>query len=50
MTWWIILIGGATMLRDKVTDNTMRWLNRVGGLAIGAFGLVNIVVSRTHRG
>jgi len=49
MTWWIVLTCGATLLRDKVTDSTMRSLNRVGGLAIGLFGLVNILLSRGHR-
>ena len=49
MTWWIILTGGTTLLRDKVTDRTMLWLNHIGGLAIGAFGVVNIVLSRGHR-
>jgi threonine/homoserine/homoserine lactone efflux protein len=50
MSWWIILTVGATLLRDKVTDSTMRWLNRVGGIAIGLFGVVNIIFSRIHRG
>jgi threonine/homoserine/homoserine lactone efflux protein len=49
MTWWVILAIGAHMLRDKVTDNTMRWLNRIGGLAIAAFGIVNIIFSRHHQ-
>jgi threonine/homoserine/homoserine lactone efflux protein len=49
MMWWIILVIGAQMLRNKVTENTMRWLNRVGGIAVGAFGLVNIALSRGHR-
>jgi|SRR5580704_2403048 threonine/homoserine/homoserine lactone efflux protein len=46
MTWWAILTGGVNLLRDKVTDRTMCWLNRVGGIAIGVFGLVNVVLSR----
>jgi len=50
MTWWLILAGGANLLRDKVTDKTMLWLNRAGGLAIGIFGLINLVMSRTHKG
>jgi len=50
MSWWILLTVGATMLRDKVTDSTMRWLNRIGGIAIGLFGVVNIIFSRIHRG
>lgn len=49
MAWWIILASGANLLRDKVTDRTMLWLNRIGGIAIGLFGLVNIVLSRGHR-
>jgi threonine/homoserine/homoserine lactone efflux protein len=49
MSWWIILASGANMLRDKVTDRSMLWLNRVGGIAIGLFGLVNLVLSRSHR-
>jgi len=49
MAWWIVLVTGTNSLRDKVTDNSMRWLNRVGGLAIGAFGLINIILSRGYR-
>jgi threonine/homoserine/homoserine lactone efflux protein len=49
MSWWIILITGTNMLRDKVTDNTMAWMNRIGGIAIGAFGLLNVILSRGHR-
>ncbi len=49
MTWWLILSGGTNMLRDKVTDKTLLWLNRAGGLAIGIFGVVNLVVSRVHK-
>ncbi len=49
MAWWIILTVGASLLRDKVTETTMRWLNRIGGIAIGLFGVVNIVFSQLHR-
>ncbi len=50
MSWWIVLTGGASLLRDKVGDQSMRWLNRIGGLAIGAFGLFNILLSQRHKG
>jgi threonine/homoserine/homoserine lactone efflux protein len=50
MTWWIVLTGGASLLRDKVGDNTIRWLNRIGGLAIAGFGLLNILLSQRHNG
>jgi len=49
MTWWLILASGASLLRGKITDHTMGWMNRVAALAIGGFGLVNIVLSRGRR-
>ena len=50
MSWWIVLTGGASLLRDKVGEQSMKWLNRIGGLAIAAFGLVNILISQRHKG
>lgn len=50
MTWWIVIAGGASLLRDKVDDHAMLWLNRIGGLAIAAFGLINILLSHRHKG
>jgi hypothetical protein len=47
--WWIILASGASLLRNKITDHTMGWMNRVAGIAIGGFGLVNVVPSRGRR-
>jgi len=49
MAWWIILASGANMLRDKVTDRSMLWLNRIGGIAIGVFGVANVLLSRGHQ-
>lgn len=49
MTWWIILASGVNLLRGKVNDRAMRWMNRVAGIAIGCFGLVNVLLSRGHR-
>jgi threonine/homoserine/homoserine lactone efflux protein len=49
MTWWTILASAANLLRGRITDGTMRWMNRVAGIAIGGFGLVNVVLSRWHR-
>ena len=48
-TWWLILASGASLLRGKITDRTMSWMNRVAGIAIGGFGLVNVVLSRGRR-
>ncbi|MGA2722722.1 MAG: LysE family translocator [Bryobacteraceae bacterium] len=49
MTWWTILVSTANRLRSKITDRTMRWMNHVAGIAIGVFGLVNVLLSRGHR-
>ena len=49
MTWWIILANIANLLRSKFTDRTMGWMNRLAGIAIGGFGLVNVVLSRGRR-
>ena len=49
MTWWIILASAANLLRSKFTNRTMGWMNRVAGIAIGGFGLVNVLLSRGRR-
>ena len=49
MTWWTILASVASLLRRRITDRTMRWMNRVAGIAIGGFGLVNVLLSRWHK-
>ncbi len=46
MAWWLTLVGIANVFRSRVTQNTMRWMNRVAGIAIGTFGLVNVLLSR----
>lgn len=49
MIWWLFLASGVSLLRNKITDRTMSWMNRVAALAIGAFGLVNVVLSPSRR-
>jgi threonine/homoserine/homoserine lactone efflux protein len=49
MTWWITLTSGVNLLRKRVTDRTMHWINHVAGIAIGCFGLVNVLLSLGHR-
>jgi threonine/homoserine/homoserine lactone efflux protein len=49
MTWWTILVSGVNLLRSRINDRTMRWMNRIAGIAIGGFGLVNVLLSRGHR-
>jgi threonine/homoserine/homoserine lactone efflux protein len=40
MAWWLILTGITNRFRDKFDDRAMLWMNRIGGIAIGAFGVV----------
>ena len=49
MLWWTILASAANLLRGRITDGAMRWMNRVAGIAIGGFGLVNVLLSRWQR-
>jgi threonine/homoserine/homoserine lactone efflux protein len=49
MAWWTFLTVVVTWLRDKVTDKTMLIMNHVAGLAIGGFGVVNIILGFTGK-
>jgi threonine/homoserine/homoserine lactone efflux protein len=44
--WWFILSGLASLFRDKLTPESMRWINIVAGLiilGIGIFVLINLI-------
>ena len=49
MIWWIILVSAANRLRSRINDRTMRWMDHAAGIAIGGFGLVNVLLSRGRR-
>lgn len=49
MLWWTILAVGVNLLRDRITDGATRWMNRVAGIAIGGFGMVNVLLSFLRR-
>ncbi|MCB0046254.1 MAG: LysE family translocator [Caldilineaceae bacterium] len=42
-SWWLLLSGGVSLLRDRITPGVMRWINRLAGMTIGVFGLVAIM-------
>jgi len=44
MLWWMLLTGAVNQMRHNITDRTMLWMNRIAGLAIGGFGVVNIIL------
>jgi threonine/homoserine/homoserine lactone efflux protein len=49
MTWWLTVTSTVNLLRSRVTDRAMHWMNRVAGIAIGCLGLVNLLLSRGPR-
>lgn len=38
--WWLLLSGGVTLLRERITAGVLHWVNRAAGLVILAFGVV----------
>jgi threonine/homoserine/homoserine lactone efflux protein len=47
MLWWIILVVGSNHFRDKVNDRVTLWMNRIAGLAIGAFGVLMLILAKS---
>jgi len=41
--WWLILSSGVGMFREKFNPPRMRWVNRISGAIITAFGVVAIL-------
>ncbi|HRX03871.1 MAG TPA: LysE family translocator [Anaerolineae bacterium] len=38
--WWLLLSGAVSLLRGRITENGLRWVNRVSGVIITVFGVV----------
>lgn len=41
--WWLLLSGGVSLLRTRLTPGALRWVNRVSGVLLLGFGVVAIV-------
>ncbi|MGE5335553.1 MAG: LysE family translocator, partial [Nitrososphaerota archaeon] len=41
--WWLLLSGGVSLLRTRLTTGALRWVNRVSGLLLLGFGLAALV-------
>lgn len=41
-SWWLLLSGGVTLLRERITSGVLQWVNRGAGLIILAFGVILI--------
>ncbi len=48
MSWWVILVLIVNHLRDRFDARSFRWMNRIAGLAIGAFGLFTFLSGALH--
>jgi threonine/homoserine/homoserine lactone efflux protein len=49
MIWWIFLALMAGRFRDRFTDQSVVWMNRIAGIAIGLFGILAILLGMGHR-
>jgi arginine exporter protein ArgO len=38
--WWLLLSGGASMLRERLDARWLLWINRASGAMIVLFGLL----------
>lgn len=47
MLWWIILSSAVTRIRGHAGGRPLRWMHRIGGLAIGCFGIASFLLRRS---
>ena len=48
MLWWTFLTLISSHFQERFDHRAMRRMNRVAGIAIGAFGIVTVILSRGH--
>jgi threonine/homoserine/homoserine lactone efflux protein len=41
--WWLLLSGGVSLLREKLTAHWLSWLNRLAGAALLIFGIIALI-------
>jgi threonine/homoserine/homoserine lactone efflux protein len=46
MVWWIVLSSIVNRFRGRFNDRALLWMNRIAGIAIGAFGVAAFVFRR----
>lgn len=47
--WWLLLSGGVSLLRARLTPGALRWVNWVSGVLLLTFGIVAIITGFTAR-
>jgi arginine exporter protein ArgO len=40
--WWLLLSGTVGLFRSKLSTGGLKWVNRVSGVVISAFGVLAI--------
>jgi threonine/homoserine/homoserine lactone efflux protein len=48
MLWWIVLTETVHRLRDRFDEKAVCWMNRIGGIAIGLFGVLTFILGIAH--
>ncbi|MGD1940673.1 MAG: LysE family translocator [Leptolyngbyaceae cyanobacterium] len=46
--WWLFLSGAVSLFRTRLTATHMRWLNRLSGIILLAFGIVALTVWQSN--
>lgn len=46
--WWLLLSGGVSLLREKLTARWLLWINRCAGIMIAIFGIVALISLIPH--
>jgi threonine/homoserine/homoserine lactone efflux protein len=41
--WWLLLSGGVSLFRTRLSARLLRWLNRISGLVLVGFGVWSLV-------
>jgi putative LysE/RhtB family amino acid efflux pump len=41
--WWLLLSGGVGLLRTRMNERWMRWINQASGVMIVIFGILALV-------
>jgi threonine/homoserine/homoserine lactone efflux protein len=41
--WWLILSGGVSLLRARLTPARLRWINRLSGMILAGFGAAVLI-------
>jgi threonine/homoserine/homoserine lactone efflux protein len=41
--WWLLLSGGVALLRGKLDQTALQWINRIAGMVIVGFGVFTLI-------